>query len=453
MSLKARLVRNAILVVALVLGFVLVGTYWLFSRQVHRLFFESLNRTATTAAMYHLERDEFSEGRFRSVEQRYRRIYQASIRFFDEENRMVFEFDSLNYVIPLKEIELIRSKGESSFSLGERQFSGLYYRDNQGDFVVIASDVDKEGTDQLERLRWIFITFFFLGLIGTFFLSLLLAKETFNPFYRVMEEVNAITDRNLHKRISLPKGKENELYQLVLSLNRFLERIEIGIDAQRHFLKHASHELRTPLTAIIGSLEVTLAKERNVSEYEQEMRSIRSDAVHIMDVLQALLTISGLRDDGHELDMEWLRLDELVWDILDRRKLLQKSTAVNMDLSAIEKPEEQLTIKGNRDLLTIAIGNLIDNALKFSDEKPVVAQFLMKDGQLCLSIQDKGVGIAAEDSAYIFDLFYRGKRTIHVAGTGIGLHLSRIIFQRHGIAFEVLTELDVGTSFLLYFAK
>lgn len=452
MSLKNKLIRNAMLVVALVLSFVLFGTYILFGRQVKRLFFDNLKRTAFTAAVYHLERDEISANKFESVERRYNRIHSTSIRFFDHHDQMVFEYDSLDYHIPPKTIERIRQESELLFTLDGRQFAGIFYRDNQGDFVVVASDVDREGAEQLSRLLWLFLSFFFLGLIITFFLSRVLAQQTFNPFAKLIVEVNAISDKNLYERLELPPDSENELHKLIKAFNYFLERLEKEVEGQRSFLKHASHELRTPLTAIIGNLEVTLAKERDIVEYQQQMISIQEDAIHIMEVLQALLTISGLKGERRTIEVEKFRLDELLWDVLERRKLLQKDTDVSLDLDEIAQPEDQLLVEGNRELLAIGIANLIDNAVKFSGNKPVVVRcFVRENEQLCLCIADKGPGIDSVDLAHIFDLFYRGKRTQHMEGTGIGLHLSHIVFQKHGIDVDVQTVMNQGSIFVLTF--
>lgn len=452
MKLKNKLLVNSMLIMATVLSFVLVGTYLFYSKEVRRLFFENLKDKAMIAAFYHLEKDELNASRFERVRQSYQQTYEASIRFFNAQDSMVFEFDSLNYQISENDIQLIRSNGVHYFAIDNRQFTGIFYHDNQGDFVITASDINWEGEHQLQKLRIFFILFFFLGLIITYFITRLLAHKTFNPFERLIRTVDNISTKNLHARIPLNTEEQNELTKLTATLNSFLDRIERGVESQRDFLKHASHELRTPLTSVIGNLDVTLAKERDIGTYQKHMYTIRKDAVNIMLILDSLLIISGLDEDLRTIPMEKIRLDELLWDVLERYTMLNETPRVSINLEDISEPDNELEIYGNKDLLIMAIKNMIDNAIKYSENRPVSIACVHKDqDRLKLSISDQGPGISPDDLRHIFDLFYRGRHLGAIDGTGIGLHLTQLICQKHGIRINVDTELGSGSTFTLTF--
>lgn len=454
MPLKTRLLIQSLLIFAGVVAFIIIGTYLFYSKDIRRLFYENLRDKAMIAAFYHLEKDELNAERFARIRERYRQIYGASIRFFNEQDKMVFEFDSLTYQIDAQRIKRIRETGQQYFAIGERQFAGIYYRDNQGNFVITASDINIEGEQQLSRLRFFLISFFLVGLAITYFLSRWLARQTFSPFDRLIHEVNQITTSRLNSRLHVPGSEGNELFLLTTTMNQLLHRIEAGVRSQQNFIKHASHELRTPLTSILGTLDVTLAKERDAESYRNQMQRAHRDAAQMMDILNGLLLISGLEEDQAQMPASAFRLDELILDLIEGHAVLSRSEHLVFELEAVDDPDRELIVQGNRELLSIALRNLIDNAFKYAEGKEVkITLKRINAGQLHLAVCDKGNGIAPEDLAHIFDLFFRGGQQYRHAGTGIGLYLSKRIAEKHGLDLKVESRLGEGACFYLVFPK
>ncbi|QNL51434.1 HAMP domain-containing histidine kinase [Olivibacter sp. SDN3] len=452
MTIRLKLAWNSTLIVAAVLGFTFLGTYLFFEQHVRQSFYKRLQSSALTAAFFHLEKDELNDQKYQIIEQRYQEIHDESIRFFDENNRMVFEDDTLDYRIDADILERIRRKQITYFDIGERQFSGIFYQDNEGNYVVLASAVDADGYSQLKRLRLYLLLFYALGVGLSFILTNLLAKQTFKPFARLIRNVNTISATNLHERLETSDTERDELTELRESFNLFLDRLESGVKSQQNFLKHASHELKTPLASIIGNLEVTLSKHRSNAEYVEKMRALHNDALHIKAILEGLLLLSGL-EASKNISLMKLRIDELLWDLLEKIGIHHPEAIVRIDLEEMRNKPALLEVLANRELLLIAIGNLIDNALKFSNNQPVLIKLYEDEERLCLTIKDKGIGIEAADQQDIFNLFYRGAKSAAIPGHGIGLYLGKQVLDLHGITLDVSSTPDIGTTFYLFFPK
>ncbi|GAA4784296.1 HAMP domain-containing sensor histidine kinase [Olivibacter ginsenosidimutans] len=450
MTLRLKLAWNTTLIVALILGLTFLGTYILFKQHNVRLFYERLQAHAITAAFFHLEKDELNAQKYQLVEQKYLEIRNESIRFYDKNNHAVFEHDTLNYSINAEVLEQIRINKVYYFSQQDRQFAGIFYRDNEGDFVVVVSAVDHDGQIQLDKLKLYLSLFFLFGLGLGFLLTQLLAKQTFSPFSKLIASVNTITAHNLHARLEIHGREKDELTSLTQAFNLLLERLEKGVNSQQNFLKHASHELKTPLATMISNLEVTLSRDRSNEEYRERMEALYTDALHINAIVEGLLLLSGL-EASQDIQLTPTRIDELLWDLLEKTSIRYPSAIMEMNLDGMEENPHLLEVLANRDLLMIAIGNLVDNALKFSANQPVTLRLELELGMLRLAIQDQGIGIEVDELLPIFDLFYRSTKDPSIPGHGIGLYLSKQILDLHQIQIRIVPNHPKGTIFYLLF--
>jgi len=450
MTLRLKLAWNTTIIVALILGLTFSGTYFLFKQHIIQSFYERLQSHAITAAFFHLEKDELNAKKYEEIERKYQEIQHESIRFFDNHNKMVFEHDTLTYHITAELLEQIRARKVYYFNVDGRQFAGIFYQDNEGDYVVLTSAIDHEGQLQLAKLRLYLSVFFLVGLGMGFILTLILAKQTFGPFSKLIAKVHTITTNNLHARIEINGSKKDELAALTSAFNLFLERLENGVNSQQNFLKHASHELKTPLAAIISNLEVTRSRKRSSTEYRARMESLYTDALHIKSMLNGLLFLSGL-EASKDVKLTLIRIDELLWDLLEKVNLTKPKAEIHINLDSLADDPQLLEICANRDLLLMAIGNFIDNALKFSDGQ-AVSIVLSKQGQrLQLAIKDQGIGIDVQERNTVFDLFYRSAKSRLIPGHGIGLYLSKQILDLHHIKISIEANMPTGTIFNLIF--
>ncbi|MFH6998836.1 ATP-binding protein [Flavobacterium sp. FlaQc-57] len=454
MNLKNKLSLNSTLLFAFTVGLLMAGAFLLFRSHMKDLYFDNLEDHAMITALFYFEKDEIKEinnERYRQIEIQYNRINNESIRVYDAKTKKLYIRDNVDIKLSKHYLDAITKNKILHFTLDNRQFVGLFYKDNQGDFIIVVSGIDHTGNKQLEALGLMFILFYLVGIALNFFLGTFLSKQTFRPFEEVIAKVNTITTQNLHSRLEVPQtsGKD-EIKELITTFNYLLERLESGIMIQNNFLKNASHELKTPLTIIIGDIDVSLQQPRTNEQYEEILKSLKKDALHLKSTLEGLLVLSGLQLSEPQ-QMDTVRIDEILWNVLEKKAIEYPESKVSVNFDAIANHEESLSVYANKHMLFIALYNILDNAIKFSSPAPVEIFAFSKEGKLLLKITDKGPGISEDDKKSIFDLFFRSDRTRHIQGQGLGLFITMQIFKLHNITLVVDSELEKGTSFSLVF--
>ncbi|OCB73957.1 sensor histidine kinase [Flavobacterium piscis] len=432
----------------------MAGSFLLFKSHMKDLYFDNLEDHAMTTALFYFEKDEikeFNSQRYKQIELQYKRINNESIRVYDTKTNQLYVRDTIDFDLSEKDLKNIKKEKLQTFTRGDRQFVGLFYNDNQGDFIIIVSGIDRAGNHQLEMLGLMFILFYLAGIPLNYLLGTFLAKQTFRPFTEVIAKVNNITTENLHSRLDVPQASgKDEIKELVTTFNYLLERLESGIMIQNNFLKNASHELKTPLTIIIGDLDVSLQQPRTNKQYEEILKSLRKDALHLKATLEGLLVLSGL-ELSEPQQMETIRIDEILWNVLEKKAIEYPESKVSFNLNAIADQEDLLSIYANKHMLFIALYNIVDNAIKFSSPAPVAIFALSNENKLVIKITDQGPGISDTDKESIFDLFFRSDNTRHIQGQGLGLFITMQILKLHNINLIVDSELGKGTSFSLVF--
>nr|WP_233164733.1 HAMP domain-containing sensor histidine kinase [Pedobacter sp. ASV28] len=219
---------------------------------------------------------------------------------------------------------------------------------------------------------------------------------------------------------------------------------------QQHFLKHVSHELKTPLTVLIGDIEIALHQDRSNLKYKEILASLKNEALHLKSILDSLLMLSSLEIPENQ-QMKQLRVDEVLWDILDKKKIEYPETMVSIVFKSVEDLQQLLLVKGNRDLLFVAFSNLIDNAIKFSNSAPITVTAESVSQKLVISVIDKGIGMSPNEQVNIFKLFYRNSTHMNIGGHGIGLYLTKQILDMHHVDLHLDSVPGHGTTFKLSF--
>lgn len=450
MSLRSKLSNRSAFIFSGTLGFVLLGTYFLFQQHTSDLYYKKLLERAHTAAFFYLEKDELSSQKYREIEKRYKQGEGESIRLYYAQTGHIFIDDTLRYELPETTLSTIISTGSHTFRIGERQLAGILYKDNQGDFIIVASGINNTGNTQLVTLRWSLIIFFIVGLALNYIMTGWLARQTFRPFSKLISNVNSITTDNLHMRLDLPPGRPDEMKDLITTFNYFLQRLDEGVQSQRNFLKNASHEIKTPLAVIIGGIEVALKNPRDNAEYVSLLESLKKDTLHLSSIMEGLLMLSGLEMSGRQ-QMEPVRIDEILWNVLEKAEIEYPQAQIAVNFDSMAQQERLLTMNANRQLLFVALSNLLDNAIKFSISQPVSVIVEAINDALVIGITDSGPGIPATEKEAIFELFYRSNQTRHIPGHGIGLHLTRQILSLHSISLQIDSPAQGGTSIRLFF--
>jgi two-component system, OmpR family, sensor kinase len=212
------------------------------------------------------------------------------------------------------------------------------------------------------------------------------------------------------------------------------------------FVSAVSHELRTPLTSIKGYLEGVLEEETGPLNEQQreELEIVYRNATRLQDLANDLLTLARLESGRIEMEPGPLDVCELLDELRRELEPAARRQGVGLRLEfdgAVEVEADELRLHQ-------ALGNLIGNAIKFSDEAGEVAlRALARDGEAVVEVSDSGVGIPADEVPRLKERFYRASTAGSAQGTGLGLSITHEIVELHGGRLEVESRVGAGSTF------
>jgi len=413
-------------------------------------YFEKLRNTALISAIYYLEKDELPKDRHAQIKKEYNHLIQNNrVAVYNHNNEVTFGYNLNDKNIKLSHLQAVRNNKGIQFMSDNQFYYGIFYPDNQGDFVVFVKSSNDSFQSQILRLAIIMLSVLVIGLLAIYFLSRYLSKVVYKPISNVVERINKVEYNNISTAIITSTNTHDEIEDLIKSYNKLLGRISENVLLQQNFINYVSHEFKTPLAAISGNLEVFAQKDRTPEEYKEVARQSLENVYEIENILNNLLLMSGMTklESSHKL----MRVDELIWKIYEKLepKAKESHSSVKIQLQ-VTKPA-LLEFPGNETLLYLALYNIVENAIKYSYGKPIVITLSEKSNQLNIEVRDEGRGIPADDLVKIAETFYRGKNVDTVKGSGIGLSLSKSIFDHHHIVMKIDSAVHVGTNVLLEF--
>ncbi len=445
MRIGTRITLQFAAMVSLILGVVLVIIYSLSEIHSQNDFYDRLEERAFSAANIFLEQDEVTKERYAEFQKKYlQTLPQEIIQVFDERDSNVFIQRNAQISFAPGVLDRIRKERVVRVADGKRQAVGIYYEDNQGNFVILASAIDEAGLGRLDNLKLILVLCFLGNLTIVYLAGKFFSRRALNPIRAIVRQVRAITASKLDRRVDGGEGKD-EIAELAVAFNDTLRRLELAFESRKTFISNASHELRTPLTAMIGEVEVLLSKERDKQDYASTLANVLREAEQLKELTNMLLSLART-DVAEESELMDIRLDEILWEV--KEKVLAKVPSAQIAVTIDDMPgePENLTVHGNRHLLISAFSNIVENALKFSDNRRVVCRMRCFPKSLVVTISDTGIGIAREDLAKIFQPFYRGENARKFSGHGIGLALTEKIIKLHGGAVSAESTVGAGTE-------
>ncbi|CAG0932367.1 two-component system, OmpR family, sensor histidine kinase BaeS [Thermoflexales bacterium] len=223
--------------------------------------------------------------------------------------------------------------------------------------------------------------------------------------------------------------RRDELGTLAQSFNEMADQVEATITTLRRFVSDAAHELHSPLTALQADLELSVS-EQDETRRTALIAQAQQQTIRLRELADNLLDLSRVEAHGARTLHELVNLNDLLYDLSEpyASQADQAGLALQLDL-----PPEPIKIQGDAGQLHRAIGNLIDNAIKFTPEGGAITIGLRQDaGTSELCIQDTGIGIPEEDLPHLFSRFHRGRNVAGYPGNGLGLAIVKAIIEAHG---------------------
>ena len=278
-----------------------------------------------------------------------------------------------------------------------------------------------------------------------------LAIRSLQPIKAITGHARQIGADRLDERIP-SSGSNDELDQLVATLNAMLARIERYVGQLKQFVADASHELRTPLAALRGATEVALSRPRSADH----LRGILEDNVaqyeRLQRIAEDLLLLAQLDAGEDVLRRGTVHLDKTVSNVVDLYRSLAEDNGIELDVEM----GGPIAITGDSGRIQQVLGNLIDNAVKHTPPRGRIRVSVLGDEtQARIIVADTGVGIAGESLPRVFDRFFRVDRARSPnsgGGAGLGLSICRSIVEAHGGSIGIESTPDLGTTATVTFS-
>jgi two-component system, OmpR family, sensor kinase len=270
-------------------------------------------------------------------------------------------------------------------------------------------------------------------------------RRALSPLNRMAATAGAMRGVDSAARLPVPDTRD-ELETFGRSFNGLLDRLQVAYERQRRFTGDASHQLRTPLAALLGQLEVALRRERAPDEYRQALESAHGRASDLRRIVESLLFLTRADADAAAPQLEPLELR--TWLSAQIGRWADHPRAADLHGEA----GGSASVRAHPELLAQGLGNLIDNALKYSRPGTLITCRLREEkGTVRLEVEDEGLGISAEDMPHLFEPFYRSEqaRQAGTPGAGLGLSVAARIAAVHGGRIEVESVPGRGSRFTI----
>ncbi|MCD8090462.1 MAG: HAMP domain-containing histidine kinase [Clostridiales bacterium] len=312
--------------------------------------------------------------------------------------------------------------------------------------ILLVSGFD-EVYDLLASLNkdWLFLTIIISVVIAI--IVYITSGHILKPLTRLVDSIRKITDGNLQERVA-GKGK-NEISVLGDAINIMTEKLEYEDTSRSEFVSNVSHELKTPLSSIKVLSESILLQDTAPEEmYKEFLQDINSEIDRMTNIINDLLSLVKLDNREAGLNLGETNLRMMLIGIM---KTLYPLVKVK-DIELILEADKDVIIDADETKLSLAISNLIDNAIKYTPSEGVVKVTLENDHQNAfISVADTGIGISEEEQPKIFNRFYRTDKTRdrETGGTGLGLSITHSTVLLHNGNIKVISKEGSGATFIV----
>jgi signal transduction histidine kinase len=294
--------------------------------------------------------------------------------------------------------------------------------------------------DERERLyhivadagRWSVTIVIILGIIGGVFVS----RRVLNRVDAITAKAQTIMAGDLAGRLPVG-GSGDELDRLAFSLNAMLDRIEALMRGLKEVSDNVAHDLKTPLTRLRNRCEAALRTTTSEPDYRATIEATIEESEGLIRTFDALLMIARAESGEARDNMAAFDAAEIARDVAELYEPLaeEKGLALHVEAPAVAP------VKGNRELVSQALANLVDNAIKYAaavrkEENGVPADIVVGAGndgsRIVLTVRDSGPGIPAADRGRVVERFVRLEQSRSQPGSGLGLSLASAVARLHG---------------------
>lgn len=277
----------------------------------------------------------------------------------------------------------------------------------------------------------------------------LVAGRALQPLEELSGTIEEISGNDLSHRVEI-RDRQDEIGRLARSFNLMMDKVSASFERQKRFSASAAHELKTPLATIAVNLDVLALDEAPTpARLEKVLKVIRKNNERMIRLVDDLFRLTSEKDSIMD---EEIILEEILAETAEElsRPIQEKHLTVSIG----SMPDIRLT--GNRVMLSRAVGNLFENAVKYNRDYGTISITARREaGKIIIRLADTGIGIPKEEIPRIFEPFYRvdKSRSRAMGGSGLGLPLVKDILEKHGGIISVKSTPGESTVFTLEFPE
>jgi len=324
---------------------------------------------------------------------------------------------------------IVETRGE------ETDIKGVILVSVSTDIIYETIDEMKQKADMIIWALWLVIIF-----VGSF-----VANKMMEPFGRIAKGMEDVTEG--YDTDYLHVDTYTETMDISDAFNKMLGRMKVLDDSRQEFVSNVSHELKTPLTSMKVLADSLLMQEDvPVELYQEFMTDITEEIERENKIINDLLSLVKMDKKSSDLNIKAENINELVERILKRLRPI----ATKQNVEVVFESFRPITAEVDEVKFTLAITNLVENAIKYNREEGSVQVSLNADHKyFYVKVSDTGIGIPQDDLDHIFERFYRVDKSHsrEIGGTGLGLAIARNAVIMHRGAVKVHSEEGVGTTF------
>ena len=374
------------------------------------------------------------------------------IRILDPQGRTFAETPGMDRLLPpgifpSGQNLALAVRSPKAYRTGAKLFSLVTLNEESGSQAYTFQVAQDRSSD--ERVERDFAVLFVILLLGSVlsavFIAIIVTRRGLRPLEQMTRSLGRVDPTHLKERIA-PANWPRELQPLAIAFDDMLKRLDDSFARLSQFSADLAHELRTPVANMMGEAQVALTRERTAAEYRETIESTIGECERLSRIVDNLLFVARV-DAARE---------PIARKRFDARKAVEKIAAFYQ--TAAEDRHVTITCSGqgqiyaDPDLFERAVGNLLDNALRFAPDRGSIQVAVSKhSNDFEVAISDNGCGIAAEHLPRVFDRFYRAESSRTSDGAGLGLALVKSIVELHGGSASIQSEMGRGTTVKLTF--
>ena len=255
-----------------------------------------------------------------------------------------------------------------------------------------------------------------------------------------------IKERNMDIEINVIPILNNKNISALIKFEDVTDIRKVEIEKQDFFI-NASHELKTPLTSILGYSELLInmsAKDKNENKKTDFIKRINAEALRMKELVLNMLTLSRMEANWQETIDEKIDLKDIILNVFESNKIKSQKRNINIELDI-----ESAIIIANKEKITEVVNNLVDNAIKYTDDGGEIKIILKNNKDKAIfTVKDNGCGIESKYLNRIFERFFRVKneKYLKVQGTGLGLTIVKNICAHYNADIYINSEENKGTE-------